>query len=85
RLERMGAVAIGLTEKEITEIYYVRLLLETFVFERLVKIDIEPLVKYLSKILEMMKVSIKYEDVDEFSNQVVLFHDTIIRAIDHSY
>ncbi|MGW8262561.1 gluconate operon transcriptional repressor GntR, partial [Bacillus sp. LR--39] len=85
RLERMGAVVIGLTEKKIAEIYDVRLLLETFVFERLVKIDIEPLVKDLSKILEMMKVSIKYEDADEFSFQDVLFHETIIRAIDHSY
>lgn len=85
RLERMGAVVIGLTEKEIAEIYDVRLLLETFVFEQLVKIDIEPLVKDLSKILEIMKVSIKYEDADEFSFQDVLFHETIIRAIDHSY
>ncbi|MCY8512749.1 GntR family transcriptional regulator [Bacillus atrophaeus] len=85
RLERMGAVVIGLTEKEIAEIYDVRLLIETFVFERLVKIDTDLLVKDLSKILEMMKVSIKYEDADEFSYQDVLFHETIVRAIDHSY
>ncbi|MDQ0929909.1 GntR family transcriptional regulator of gluconate operon [Bacillus atrophaeus] len=85
RLERMGAVVIGLTEKEIAEIYDVRLLIETFVFERIVKIDTDLLVKDLSKILEMMKVSIKYEDADEFSYQDVLFHETIVRAIDHSY
>ncbi|WP_028775679.1 GntR family transcriptional regulator [Shimazuella kribbensis] len=85
RLERMGAVVIGLTEKEIEEIYDVRLLIETFVFERLVKMDIADLVKELSKILEMMKVAIKYQDADEFSYQDVLFHETIIRAIDHSY
>jgi GntR family transcriptional regulator, gluconate operon transcriptional repressor len=85
RLERMGAVVIGLTEKEIEEIYDVRLLIETFVFERLVKMDTNELVKELSKILEMMKVAIKYHDADEFSYQDVLFHETIIRAIDHSY
>jgi GntR family transcriptional regulator, gluconate operon transcriptional repressor len=85
RLERMGAVVIGLTEKEIEEIYDVRLLIETFVFERLVKMDTSELVKELSKILEMMKVAIKYRDADEFSYQDVLFHETIIRAIDHSY
>jgi GntR family transcriptional regulator, gluconate operon transcriptional repressor len=85
RLERMGAVVIGLTEKEIEEIYDVRLLIETFVFERLVKMDTNELVKELSKILEMMKVAIKYQDADEFSYQDVLFHETIIRAIDHSY
>ncbi len=85
RLERMGAVVIGLTEKEIEEIYDVRLLIETFVFERLVKMDVSELVKELSKILEMMKVAIKYQDADEFSYQDLLFHETIIRSIDHSY
>lgn len=85
RLERMGAVVIGLTEKEIREIYDVRLLIETFVFERLVRIDTDQLVKDLRKILEMMKVSIKYEDADEFSYQDVLFHETIVRSINHSY
>ncbi|ESU32011.1 GntR family transcriptional regulator [Bacillus sp. 17376] len=85
RLERMGAVVIGLTEKDIEEIYDVRLLIESFVFERLIKIDTTDLVIELSKILEMMKIAIKYKDADEFSLQDVLFHETIIRAIDHSY
>jgi len=85
RLERMGAVVIGLTDKEIKEIYDVRLLIESFVFERLVKMDSNPLAKELSKIVEMMKVAINYSDADEFSFQDVMFHETIIRAIDHSY
>ncbi|WP_108670954.1 GntR family transcriptional regulator [Peribacillus acanthi] len=85
RLERMGAVVIGLTEKEIEEIYDVRLLIETFVFERLVKVNTTDLVLELSKILEMMKIAIKYKDADEFSYQDVLFHETIIGAINHSY
>jgi GntR family transcriptional regulator, gluconate operon transcriptional repressor len=85
RLERMGAVVIGLTEKDIEEIYDVRLLIESFVFERLIKIDTSNLVTELSKILEMMKIAIKYKDADEFSLQDVLFHETIIRAINHSY
>ncbi|PEJ57456.1 MULTISPECIES: GntR family transcriptional regulator [unclassified Bacillus (in: firmicutes)] len=85
RLERMGAVVVGLTEKEIEEIYDVRLLIETFVFERLVKIDTKELVKELRKILEMMKIAIKFQDADEFSLQDVIFHETIIRAINHSY
>ncbi|MCP3739964.1 GntR family transcriptional regulator [Rossellomorea sp. BNER] len=85
RLERMGAIVIGLTEKEIEEIYDIRLLIETFVFERLVKMDTEELVRELSKILEMMKIAIKYKDADEFSYQDVLFHETIIRTINHSF
>lgn len=85
RLERMGAVVIGIKEKEVEEIYDVRLLIETFVFERLVKIDTADLVRELNKILEMMQIAIKYKDADEFAYQDVLFHETIIRAIDHSY
>ena len=85
RLERMGAVVIGFTIKEIVEIYEVRLMIETFVYERLVKLDTKELVKELSKILEMMKIAIKYHDADEFSYQDVLFHETIIRVINHSY
>ncbi|MBE3646078.1 GntR family transcriptional regulator [Paenibacillus polymyxa] len=85
RLERMGAVVIGLSEKEIEEIYDVRLLIESFVFERLIKMDTHDLAKELSKILEMMKVAVKYSDADEFSYQDVLFHETIIRAVNHSY
>lgn len=85
RLERMGAVVIGVSEKEIQEIYDVRLMIETFVFERLVRMDTTELAMELSKILEMMKVAIKYQDADEFAYQDVLFHETIIRGIDHSY
>jgi GntR family transcriptional regulator of gluconate operon len=85
RLERMGAVVIGLTKKEIQEIYDVRLLIETFVFERMIKMNTNQLSRELSKILEMMKVAIKYRDADEFALQDVLFHETIIRSINHSY
>ena len=71
--------------KEIGEIYDVRLVMETFVFERLGQANVDELVTDLSKILEMMKVSIKYKDADEFSFQDVLFHETIVRSINHSY
>ena len=85
RLERMGAVVVGLTDRDIKELYDVRLLIETFVYERIVKMDTGGLVTELSKILEMMEVAIKYKDADEFTYQDVLFHETIIRTIDHSH
>ena len=85
RLERMGAVVVGLTDRDIKELYDVRLLIETFVYERIVKMDTSGLVTELSKILEMMEVAIKYKDADEFTYQDVLFHETIIRTIDHSH
>jgi GntR family transcriptional regulator of gluconate operon len=85
RLERMGAIVVGLTEQDIKEIYDVRLLIETFVYEQIVKMDTSELVRELNKILEMMEVAIKYKDADEFSYQDVIFHETIIRSINHSY
>ena len=85
RLERMGAVVVGLSEQDIKEIYDVRLLIETFVYERIVQIDTSELSPVLSKIHEMMEAAIKYRDADEFSYQDVLFHETIIRSINHSY
>ncbi|MGX8176687.1 GntR family transcriptional regulator [Exiguobacterium artemiae] len=85
RLERMGAVVVGLSKRDIQEIYDVRLLIETFVFERIVRMERQELVRELSKVLEMMKIAIKYKDADEFSYQDVLFHETIIRSIDHGY
>ncbi|SEO14886.1 GntR family transcriptional regulator, gluconate operon transcriptional repressor [Amphibacillus marinus] len=85
RLERMGAVVHALTEKHITEMYDVRILIETFVFERLVSQNVNPLIKELSKIVQMMKVAIDYSDADEFAHQDLLFHETIIQGIDHAY
>ncbi|MET0786766.1 MAG: GntR family transcriptional regulator [Paenisporosarcina sp.] len=85
RLERMGAVVVGQNEQDVKELYDVRLLIETFVYERLLKIDTTELVQELNKIREMMEVAIKYKDADEFSYQDVLFHETVIRSINHSY
>jgi GntR family transcriptional regulator, gluconate operon transcriptional repressor len=33
----------------------------------------------------MMKVTIKYRDADKFALQDVLFHETIIRSINHAH
>jgi GntR family transcriptional regulator of gluconate operon len=85
RLERMGAVVIGLSEKEINEIHEVQLLIGNYVFEQLAKMDTNGLVHELNKTLELMKISIKYQDSDDFSFHNVLFHEQIICAIHHSY
>src|SRR5699024_1273325 len=39
RIERMGAVVVGISEKDIEEMYDVRLMMESFVFERLLQQD----------------------------------------------
>src|SRR5690625_1805321 len=50
RLERMGAVVVGISEKDIEEMYDVRLMMESFVFERLLQQDNGPLLQKLEKI-----------------------------------
>lgn len=86
QLRRMGAKVVGITEKDIDEIYDVRLIIESFVFNHLLEADInDELIKELNKILEMMKVAFKYKDADEFAFKDVQFHETIIHAINHRY
>ncbi len=85
RPERMGAVVVGISEKNIEEIYDVRLMVESFTFERLLKMQTDTLVRELKKMLEMMEIAIKYKDVDQFSFLDLEFHETIIQSIDHHH
>lgn len=86
KLQRMGAKVLGITEEDIDEIYDVRLMIESFVFNILLEQENnEDLLRELNKIFEMMKIAIKYKDADEFSFKDIEFHDVIIHAIDHGY
>ncbi|AVR00875.1 GntR family transcriptional regulator [Oceanobacillus iheyensis] len=85
RPERMGVVVVGISEKDIEEIYDIRLMVESFVFERLLHKDNGKLGGELEKLIEMMKIAVKYKDIDEFSFLDLEFHETIIRSIDHRY
>ncbi|NBJ70007.1 MULTISPECIES: GntR family transcriptional regulator [Clostridia] len=83
RLERMGAIVIGISETDIEEIYDIRLMIESFVIQRLLHSENDALLNELNKILEMMKIAIKYKDIDEFSLKDIEFHETIIKSIHH--
>ncbi|SDC47906.1 transcriptional regulator, GntR family [Melghirimyces thermohalophilus] len=86
QLNRMGAKVVGITERDIDEIYDVRLMMESFVFKHLLEEENnDELVTDLNKLLEMMKIAIKYKDADEFSFRDVEFHETIIKSINHRY
>lgn len=85
RPERMGVVVVGISEKNIEEIYDVRLMVESFTFGRLLEMETDRLVKELQKMIEMMKIAIKYNDVDQFSFLDLEFHETIIQSIHHHH
>lgn len=83
RLQRMGAVVVGFSETDIDEIYDIRLMIESFVFERVLKKDNDALIIALQQIIEMMKIAVKYKDADEFSFKDMEFHETIVKSIQH--
>lgn len=84
RLERMGAVVLGLTSKDIEEIYDVRLLIETFILQRLSKHPHEDLVIKLNKIIDKMEMAAKHHDYIEFSYQDLYFHEVMILEANHT-
>lgn len=83
RLERMGAVVVGLSLTDIVELYDVRFLIESFVQQRLAKMDRDQLLVTLHRIVDRMELAVKHQDAVEFSYQDLSFHEAIIAAADH--
>ncbi|MGN8646325.1 GntR family transcriptional regulator [Gracilibacillus sp. HCP3S3_G5_1] len=84
RLERMGAVIIGLTKKDMEEINDVRFLLEGFCMKTCSKQDNDSLFAFLNYTLEKMRISSISNDFLEFSIQDIAFHEAIIKASNHT-
>ncbi|MDO7906745.1 GntR family transcriptional regulator [Paenibacillus sp. JX-17] len=84
RLERMGAVVIGMTPGDMEELFDVRLLIENFVTERLLRQDVNHLADKLNQIIDRMEIALKHKDVLGFSYQDVLFHESLVQAARHN-
>jgi len=84
RLERMGAVVIGLNITDVEELYDVRFLIESFVQQRLTQTDVEGLLGNLQRIVDKMELAMRHNDAVEFSYQDLSFHEAIIMAVDHN-
>ncbi|AWB46723.1 GntR family transcriptional regulator [Paenibacillus sp. CAA11] len=84
RLERMGAVVLGLSLKDIEELYDVRYLIEGFAQASLAGSNQEGLIAQLKKITDKMQLAAKHNDPEEFSLQDLTFHETIIHEANHS-
>lgn len=82
--ERMGVVVKGITDKDIKEIYDIRLMIERFVFERLCNEDKSDLLIQLKKTIEMMKIAVKFKDAKDFSYYDIQFHQIFIQSIHHN-
>lgn len=84
RLERMGAVVIGLSKKDIEEIYDVRFLIESFVIDKLAQNDHQHVVNELNKTLDKMQLAAKHLDYVEFTLQDLYFHEHMIESAQHT-
>lgn len=84
RLERMGAVVLGLDAKDIEELYEVRYLIESFAFKRLADMCTDEIVHQLIVITDKMEMAAKHLDHEELAHYDFLFHDYIVRQIQHN-
>ncbi|MCG5103220.1 GntR family transcriptional regulator [Oceanobacillus alkalisoli] len=82
-LGRMGAKVLGLTEKDVDELYDVRFLLENFAFQRVMNDFDEEKVRKYTKIVQKMELSAEQDDYLEFSYYDLLFHESIILDTNH--
>jgi len=84
-LERMGAEVLAFDDKEKKELYDLRIMLESFAFSRIKTLNHDQIVKELKKQLEMMKVAVKFEDAEAFTEHDMKFHEVTIMASKHQY
>ncbi|MCC3371708.1 GntR family transcriptional regulator [Cohnella sp. REN36] len=83
RLERMGAVVVGLGEAEIQELYDVRFMIESFVQERMAGKETGALIRVLEQTIDRMELAGKHRDIVAFSFEDFSFHEAIIAAAGH--
>lgn len=75
---------LGLSMKDVEELYDVRFLIESFVQQRLASADQERLIVKLNQIIDKMELAVKYRDVTDFAFQDLSFHEAIIAAAEHN-
>lgn len=84
RLERMGAVVLGLSRKDVEELYDVRYLIESFAQQRLAGVGGTSLYARLKQIIDKMRVAVKHGDIVDFSYLDFSFHEAIIMEANHA-
>ncbi|WP_019639390.1 GntR family transcriptional regulator [Paenibacillus fonticola] len=83
-LQRMGAVVVGLQLDDISELYDVRFLIESFAWKRLAQQDPTSVISQLQQIIDKMQLAAKHRDVVEFAYQDLSIHELIIKEAKHA-
>ncbi|MNO34077.1 putative HTH-type transcriptional regulator YdfH [compost metagenome] len=84
RLERMGAIVVGLNIKDVEELYDVRYLIESFAQQRLAVNIQDALIQQLEQAIDKMKLAVKHNDYVEFAHQDFSFHEAIVTEANHT-
>lgn len=84
RLERMGAVVLGMSLRDVEELYDVRFLIESFAQQRLAGGDLAPLLANLRQVIDKMELAVRHSDIVEFSYLDFCFHEAMIVEAKHS-
>lgn len=83
RLERMGAVVLGLSLKDLQELYDVREMIEKFAQQRVSGKSMNAMLNLLCKDIDQMELAARYDDHSDFAYYDLTFHETIIRHSGH--
>ncbi|MDF2910147.1 MAG: GntR family transcriptional regulator [Sporolactobacillus laevolacticus] len=83
QLERMGAVVLGLSLKDLQELYDVREMIEYFAQQRVSGKDMNAMLVLLCQNIERMELAARYDDHSDFAYYDLTFHETIIRHSSH--
>jgi GntR family transcriptional regulator of gluconate operon len=84
RLERMGAVVLGLSLEDVEELYDVRFLIESFAQQRLAEGHHDSLFARLQQMIDKMELAVKHQDIVDFSYQDFCFHEAMIKQAGHT-
>ncbi|WP_379128634.1 GntR family transcriptional regulator [Paenibacillus sp. sgz500958] len=84
RLERMGAVVVGLQLKDVEELYDVRYLIESFAQQRLAAGNHDHLLLRLEQGIDKMKLAVKHNHPVDFAYEDFAFHEAIINEARHN-
>ncbi|MFD2611137.1 GntR family transcriptional regulator [Paenibacillus gansuensis] len=84
RLERMGAVVLGLSQEHVEELYDVRFLIESFAQQRLADGDHQALLNQLKQAIDKMELAVKHDDIVQFAQLDFGFHEAIVTEAGHT-
>src|SRR5699024_10010438 len=84
-LERMGADVLPFNDNEKKELYDLRIMLESFAFNKIKASNHKQIVKEIQKQYKMMQAEVKIEDAESYTLYEMKYHEVTILAPKKQY